>query len=125
MNRKNWTATLTVRDLKDAALKKALHHEERLSAWTAKLEDLQEHPVMLHQGNPPSLHLSSTVQGPVIGLHPDYSRDLNQAKAKVEEHTRKMDEYMSWTDFFHQADEYGSYEVDWEDVVFFGLQTEA
>lgn len=99
MKRNEWIFEFTAGKLTDATTAKMAHHKSRLEFWnaaqTAVMADVREKGLSVETSLAGD-NYSNARHGPQIVVDETFHRKLNEASAKIKEHTGKLAEYDGW-----------------------------
>ena len=126
MKRNEWKFTYTANDLAEAAKAKQLHHQERLTWWETKQEEVidevkskgLEVTESLAMGYATSNAFTGGMRGAQLTVKSDYQQKLNECHQKIRGHGERIKEYDGWVQML-SANQKESVSLDIEDWLFF------
>jgi len=129
MQRNEWKFSYTARQLADAAESKVSYHDERLTFWKAKRDEVLDRiraegievdeKIALGYRNPKSRDWE---RGGQIVVRNDLQKDLEEVYEKLHWHTEKLNGYDAWQKVL-SANADNTLQLDNEDwQYFFGTQ---
>ncbi len=125
MQRKEWTVGYTTTALWHAAEAKRQHHEAREEHYAAAVEnvvaEIKERGIIIESRPDKRFGAASSYYEPHGRIDPELDQKLGEAQSKLSEHRTKRIEYDRWTRMLAQDSAPEGFDLDIDDLEFFGL----
>lgn len=131
-----WTVQVPAADLRAAATAKREHHEAKLAEWQTRYDEaltlLREKGIEVREaavqgggqyGRPQMMaaRMGDERLGIDLVVDQQMQKEVNDCKAKCDEHSAQVEHYRRWESFFSRAPAAQTFDCDINDFTEFGL----